>query len=97
MSTNTFPFKTTTSSSSSTTRKTTNPTNITIEWAAENGDETYLEYTDGKPLYQPCIRYERKVEGTEAGSPDDETVSFSPTAGEVPKGIAQIQMKEDKR
>ena len=67
-----------------------------IEWAAENGDETYLEYTDGKPLYPPAVRYEPKVEGTEAGSPDDKTVTPSPTAGEVPKGKSQRTMKEKK-
>jgi hypothetical protein len=66
-----------------------------IEWAAEIGDETYLEYTDGKPIYTPAMRYERGVEGTEAGSPDDETVSFSPTAGEVPKGMAQRTTEEN--
>jgi len=68
-----------------------------IEWAAENGDETYLEYTDGKPIYEPAVRYERKVEGTEAGSPDDKTVSISPTAGEVPKGIAQTTTRKRKK
>jgi hypothetical protein len=29
-----------------------------IEWAAKQGDQTYLEFTDGKPLYAPAVRYE---------------------------------------
>ena len=66
-----------------------------IEWAAENGDETYLEYTGGERLYDAPVRYE-KAKGTEAGSPDGETVSISPTAGEVPKGIALITTEEKK-
>ena len=65
-----------------------------IEWAAEHGDETYLEYTDGRPLYVPSVRYERKAEGTDAGSPDSEAVSVSPTAGEVPKGSARRKTKK---
>jgi len=67
-----------------------------IEWAAEIGDETYLEYTGGKRLYPEAIKYERKVEGTEAGSPDDKTVAPSPTAGEVPKGKGRRTTKEKK-
>ena len=37
-----------------------------IEWAAEIGDETYLEYTGGKPIYDPPVKYELEV-----ASPDD--------------------------
>jgi hypothetical protein len=67
-----------------------------VEWAAENGDETYLEYTDGNSLYPGVVKYELPVEGTEAGSPDDKTVAPSPTAGEVPKGKSQRTTKEKK-
>ena len=67
-----------------------------IEWAAQHGDETYLKYTDGKRLYPEAVRYERKVEGIKAGSPDDKTVAPSPTAGEAPKGKSQRTTKEKK-
>ena len=67
-----------------------------VEWAAQHGDETYLKYTDGKRLYPEAVRYERKVEGTEADSPDDKTVAPSPTAGEVPKGKSRRTTKEKK-
>jgi len=28
-----------------------------IEWAYQNGDDTYLEFTNGKPLYEPYVTY----------------------------------------
>jgi hypothetical protein len=28
-----------------------------IEWAYQHGDMTYLEYTEGKPIYEPYITY----------------------------------------
>ena len=65
-----------------------------IEWACENGDDTYLEYTDGKPIYRPAVRYERKAEGTDEGSPNSETVDLSPTSGEVPKGRVRRTTKK---
>jgi len=32
-----------------------------IDFAAFIGDQSYLELTDGEPLYEPAIRYERKL------------------------------------
>jgi len=68
-----------------------------IEWACENGDKTYLEYTDGKPLYTPAVRYERKAEEVNADTLDSETVDLSPSAGEVPKGRVRRTTKEKKK
>lgn len=31
-----------------------------IQWAYQNGDMTYLNYTDGKPLYSPYVQYQVK-------------------------------------
>ena len=68
-----------------------------IEWAAENGDETYLEYTDGEPLYPPAVRYEKKVEGTNEATPDDETVSVGDSSTAVPKENTQKKTKGKKK
>ena len=57
-----------------------------VEWAAENGDETYLEYTDGRPLFQQCVKYEPRVEGTDEDTPQDKTVGVGPSSRAVPKG-----------
>jgi hypothetical protein len=32
-----------------------------IHWAYANGDMTYLEYTDGKPLFPPYVTYHEEV------------------------------------
>ena len=32
-----------------------------VEWAYQNGDETYKEYTDGRPLYTPYRTYHHLV------------------------------------
>ena len=68
-----------------------------IEWAAENGDETYLEYTDGRPLYPPAVRYEPKVEGANEATPDDETVSVGESSPAVPKENTQKKTKKGKK
>ena len=65
-----------------------------IEWAAEIGDETYLEYTDGKPLYTPAVRYERKAEGTDEVTPDSEAVSAGSSSPAVPKGSTRRKTKK---
>jgi hypothetical protein len=67
-----------------------------IEWACEIGDETYLEYTGGKPLYRPCVRYERGVEGTDEDTPNDESVSVGPSSRAVPKGNGRKKKKREK-
>ena len=33
-----------------------------IEWAYQNGDQTYLEFTDGKPIYPKVISYHHITE-----------------------------------
>jgi hypothetical protein len=33
-----------------------------IEWASRNGDETYLEFTGGRPIKAPAVKYERTTE-----------------------------------
>jgi hypothetical protein len=66
---------------------------VWIEWACENGDETYLEYTDGKPIYRPAVRYEPGVEGTDEDTPDDETVSAGRSSPSVPKGSTRKKTK----
>ena len=43
-----------------------------IEWAYQNGDETYLEYTGGKPLYPRYTTYEHLV-----GKTDEEIAAFT--------------------
>ncbi len=43
-----------------------------IEWAYQNGDETYLEYTGGKPLYPPAVTYHHLV-----GKSDEEIEAFT--------------------
>jgi hypothetical protein len=68
-----------------------------IEWAAEIGDETYLEYTDGERLYPECVRYERRVEGTNEATPDDETVSVGDSSTAVPKENTQKKTKGKKK
>ena len=68
-----------------------------IEWAAENGDETYLEYTDGQPLFRPAFRYEPKVEGADEATPDDETVSVGDSSTAVPKGNTRNKTKKGKK
>jgi hypothetical protein len=68
-----------------------------VEWAAQHGDETYLEYTDGQPMYLPAVRYEPRVEGTDEDTPDDETVSISPSSREVSEEIAVTKTKEKKK
>jgi hypothetical protein len=30
-----------------------------IKWAYENGDKTYLKYTDNQPLYKKCLTYHK--------------------------------------
>jgi len=32
-----------------------------IEWAYQNGDATYLEYTNGQPLYPPVVTYHHLI------------------------------------
>jgi hypothetical protein len=66
---------------------------VWIEGACENGDETYLEYTDGKPIYTPAVRYELGVEGTDEVTPDDETVSAGRSSPSVPKGSTRKKTK----
>ena len=49
-----------------------------IEWAAQHGDETYLDYTDGVRMVPDCVRYEpmsdeeietMKLEGKDSSAP----------------------------
>jgi len=68
-----------------------------VEWAAENGDETYLEYTDGKRLYPEAVRYELKVGGADEVTPDDNTVSAGPSSRSVPKGSTRKTTKKRKK
>lgn len=68
-----------------------------IEWAAEIGDETYLEYTDGKRLYPEAVRYERRVEGADEATPDDETVSVGDSSTAVPKENTRRKTKGKKK
>jgi len=65
-----------------------------IEWACENGDDTYLEYTDGKPLYRPAVRYERKADGTNEETPKGKTVSAGRSSPSVPKGSTRRTTKK---
>jgi len=65
-----------------------------IEWACENGDDTYLEYTDGKPIYRPAVRYERKADGTNEETPKGKTVSAGWSSPSVPKGGARRTTKK---
>ena len=43
-----------------------------IEWAYQNGDVTYLEYTGGKPLYPAAVTYHHL-----AGKTDEEIEAFT--------------------
>ncbi len=43
-----------------------------IEWAYQNGDVTYLEYTGGKPLYPPATTYHHLV-----GKSDEDIEAFT--------------------
>ncbi len=67
-----------------------------IEWACENGDETYLEYTDGKVLYRPAVRYERKVKEESGVIPFDKTVGVGLSSQAVSKEIPLTETKEKK-
>lgn len=64
-----------------------------IEWACEQGDETYLEYTDGKVLYRPAVRYERS-EGESKVIPFDKTVGVGSSLGAVSKEHTLTETKE---
>jgi len=77
-----------------------------IEWAAQHGDETYLEYTDGKPLYLPCVRYERKVDedidnekarGADEATPDGETGEDGASSRAAPKGTSKRKQRSKKK
>ncbi len=43
-----------------------------MEWAYQNGDVTYLEYTGGKPLYPAAVTYQHLV-----GKSDEEIEAFT--------------------
>lgn len=68
-----------------------------IEWAAENGDETYLEYTGGEPLYDPAVRYELKVEGADEATPDDETGEDGASSRAAAKATSKRKPKKEKK
>jgi len=65
-----------------------------IEWACGNGDTTYLEYTGGKPIYAPAVRYERKADETDGASLASKTVGDGSTPSAVPKGATRRTTKK---
>jgi len=57
-----------------------------IEWAYQHGDETYLRYTDNKPMYAPLVTYHDRLPG---GVP----IEIQPFTVEVDDGAIESYLR----